>query len=136
MADTTTANLGLTKPEVGASSDTWGTKLNANFDTIDAIVSQATGANGTCTRYASGSQVCEISASFSGGTYTWTFPQAFIVRPSVVATCVNAAAFVGTTVGGVSQGADGTTTPIYGWRADGSATDTTSFHAIAKGRWK
>lgn len=37
MADTFTANLNLTLPEIGASDDSWGDKLNDNSDKIDVF---------------------------------------------------------------------------------------------------
>jgi hypothetical protein len=36
VADSLTANYGWTKPDIGASDDTWGDKWNVNLDQIDA----------------------------------------------------------------------------------------------------
>ena len=38
FVETHTANYGWTKPEVGASMDAWGDMINADLDSIDAIV--------------------------------------------------------------------------------------------------
>ena len=41
MSDSLTQNLGLTKPGVGSSQDSWGSKNNHDLDLIDASINSS-----------------------------------------------------------------------------------------------
>ena len=76
MADSYTANLNLTKPEVGASRDTWGTKTNADWDAVDALFNAAGTGTSVGLNVGSGKTLSVAGTLTATGSFSATGPTA------------------------------------------------------------
>ena len=126
MADSNTTNYAFTLPEVGASDDTWGTKLNANWSSLDTDLKTVSDTSTTAFTY-------RVPA---GGIIMWS--GAVVAIPSGWVICDGANGTpdlrnrflvgagdtyaVGATGGAATVTLDATQIPAHSHTADGNLT--------------